>query len=296
MAQFWNKLFEWDKPETAGELIHFRLVEVLVSYQILTLIWAWAAYIPKLKEVILPLGMAHYIDISIFFGNSLAYINAAIITVLLLTGIMRKWKFSYLLALVFFHFQYAARYSQGEISHGSNLAGIILLSLGLAFVFSKTEIEAKKSAFGFMFFFIGLAYVSAACSKVIGSGLNWWNGDHLRLWIAERGTDTLSKNGFFEPNILQKSILDHRFIGSLSLLFGLAVELCGFLLWFRKTRWIEATLLIMMHFGILITMNIFFHNYIFILVVIGYPWHKLIDKLLISTNKELAGTALSTTT
>tara|TARA_R110000868_G_scaffold37111_3_gene131308 strand:- start:4944 stop:5801 length:858 start_codon:yes stop_codon:yes gene_type:complete len=277
MINFFNRIFEWDKELTEGEKYFFRLIEVILIGQIIYNTWNWAFYIKELTGVILPLGLANYIDITIFFGSNLAILNASIIAGLLFVGFFRKWKHAYLVTLFFFHLEYVARFSQGEISHGTNLAGMILLCIGVSFSFIKNSDHIIKSAFGLMYFFIGLGYVFAACSKLIGTGINWADGDHLILWIAERGTDKLSQNGAFSLNRLQVILLENYWLATITLAFGLLTELTGFLLWFKKTRWIQTTILLSMHIGIVFTLNIYFGDYVYLLILLGYPWDKLIN-------------------
>lgn len=277
---FYRHLFQFDREETRGDYLLVKLIEVVMIYQVFLYAWSWASYMPLLSEVILPLGLANYLDVSFMFQPAFAYANAFVITVFILVGFLGKWRFAYLIALLFFHLHYVARYSQGEISHGSNLIAMVLLSFALAAIFFSDKATRRKVTFGFIIFFAGMGYVSAALSKLIGSGLIWSDGIHMYLWMGERSIDRLSQDGFFEFNILQQMMFEHYWLSTLILSFGLFVELTGFLLWFKKTRWIQATLLISMHIGILLTMNIYFGPYIYILFIIGYPWNDLMDKLL----------------
>lgn len=279
METFFSKIFDWNTPLTEGKRLYFRVLEIILGLQIMHNIWGWAFYIQDLTEVVLPLGLANYLNVSYMFGSNLPILNAGIITVLLVIGFLRKWKHSYLLALLFFHLQYAARFSQGEISHGTNLGGIILLSIGASFSVVQKEEDVLKTALGLIYFFVGLGYMSAAFSKLIGTGLHWADGEHLRLWIAERGTDVLSQEGVFKLNVLQRYLLEYTWAATLTLSFGLLVELGGFLLWFRKTRWIQATLLVSMHVGVVATLNIYFSDYVYLLLFIGYPWDLLLEKV-----------------
>ncbi len=285
MYKLVENIFEWERPLKEGKNYLFRLLEIILAGQIIIKAWDWSVYIYDLTEVILPLGIANYIDMTLFFGNSLSLINATLITLFLVIGFTRKWRYSYLIALILYHFQYAARFSQGEISHGANMGAMMLLSMGISFAFFKSDEDAIKSSFGLIYFFVGLGYVSAALSKLIGTGFYWSHGDHLRMWIAERGTDKLSQFGYFKLNFLQEFLLKHTWAATLTLSFGLLVEFFGFLLWFRKTRWIQTTLLLSMHFGILWTMNIYFSDYVYLLLIIGYPWDILLEKLSIRVHK-----------
>ncbi len=277
---FFKHLFQFDREETRGGYLLIKLVEVVMAYQVFMYAWSWASYMPLLSEVILPLGLANYINVEFMFEPVFAYANAFVITVLVLIGIIGKWRYSYLVALLFFHLHYVSRYSQGEISHGSNLTAMVLLSFALAYAFFNDKSTQRKVAFGFVIFFTGMGYVSAGMSKLIGSGPVWSDGSHMYLWMGERSIDRLSQDGVFQFNLLQELMFEHWWLSTLILTFGLLVELSGFLLWFRKTRWIQATMLISMHVGIVLTMNIFFGPYIYILLIIGYPWDKLFNRLL----------------
>ena len=277
---FFNQLFNTDKKHTQGTYLYFRIFEAVVIYQVLLFSWKWGLYIPQLGEVILPLGLANYLDISFMFSGPYSLINAALITFFVALAFLRKGRYFYLLAVLAMHLQYIARFSQGEISHGSNLTGTALVTLALGACFFADEVQRQKSTLGMLVFLIGLGYVSASISKFIGTGVNWIDGRHLYLWIGERATDRLSQDGAFSLNFLQKTLLEHYWMATLTLLIGIGTELLGFLLWFRKLRWLGATLLICMHFGVSMSMSISFNAFVVILFVIGYPWERLFDFLL----------------
>lgn len=280
IEQFKNDLFRPYETETAGQILFFRLFEFFIVYFVIWFAWFWGVYIPNLGEVLLPLGIANYIDISFMFSDLMGLGNAVLITLFVLAGFFRLNKLAYLIAMILFHFHYAARFSQGEISHGSNMVGAALFSLAIAQVAFSGAAEQRKFALGVLIFFIGLGYVTAAFSKFIGTGPTWVDGSHLWLWIGERSTDMLSQHGHFELNLLQEYILQYHWLATIILIFGLLVELFGWLFWFRKTRPYAATLLISMHIGILLSMNINFPKYVYIMIILGYSWHKLFDYLL----------------
>lgn len=277
---FFKKLFQFDRPETKGDILFYRIFEAIIIYQIIFYAWEWGLYIPQLGEVILPLGMANYIDVSFMFSGSYSLINAGLITIFALLGYFRKGRVFYFLAVLCMHLQYIARYSQGEISHGSNFTATALVTFALAALFIAGKNKRHKVAFGLFIFLIGLGYTSAGLSKLIGTGINWVDGRHLYLWIGERATDKLSQNGAFELNFFQEILLDHLWLATTILTIGVLSELFGFLLWFRKTRWIQATILICMHFGIYLSMSINFRAYFVILLIVGYPWGQFFDYLL----------------
>lgn len=279
IKRFFKQLFQADKPRTAGELWYFKLFELFVGAYVIKYAWEWAAYIPRNSEVVLPLGIANYIDISFMFGNIWPAINAALITLLCIFAFFRiRFRWQYMLALVLLHFQFAARYSQGEIPHSMNMIGMSLLALALATFFFNKPLKVSRFTFGSVYFFVGLSYFSAAIAKLIGTGIFWFDGRHLGLWIAEKGTDILSRTGSFDPNFLQEMALQSLPVASLILLIGWLTEFAGVFVWSKKYRSYAITAIIGMHIGITLTMNIRFDAYVLELLIIGYPWDVLFDK------------------
>lgn len=279
MNNFFKQLFQTDKPRSYGELWHFKLLELFIVGYTIKYAWEWASYIPRNSEVVLPLGVANYIDVSFMFGELWPAINASLITTLCIFSFFRfKFRWQYLLALILLHLQFAVRYSQGEIPHSMNMVGMSLLALALGTLFFNKPWQVSRFTFGSIFFFVGLSYFSAAISKLIGTGINWFDGRHLWLWMSEKSTDILSRTGTFEYNWLQELALEYWPIATLILLFGWLTEFSGVLMWWKKYRPYITTALIGMHFGITMTMNIRFDAYVYELLLIGYPWDQLFDK------------------
>ncbi len=287
---FLNNLFQAQKERTWGELWHFKVFEFFIACYVIKYGWEWASYIPRNSDVVLPLGIANYIDVSFLFGEVWATLNAALITLLIGLSFFRLgYKWQYLLALVLLHIQFAVRFSQGEIPHSMNMVGMSLLALGMATFSYNKPWEISRFTFGTVYFFVGLSYFSAAISKLIGTGINWFNGHHLWLWMAEKRTDILSRTGAFEFNWLQELAYQDVFIASIILLFGWLTELAGVLMWSKKARPYITTAIIGMHLGITMTMNIRFDAYVIELILIGYSWDLLFDrfKLHLPTLKSL---------
>lgn len=275
------ELFGEDSSETAGDRFYFRAVELFIVAYTVFFCWTWGLYIQQnISSVLLPLGLAQYIDISFMFEHYVAPANAVLVGLLGAVGFFRLWRPAYLLALLCFHLQYVARYCLGEISHGSNLIGMGILGLGLALVAFRSEALRRRFTFGFLYFFIGLGYTSAAVCKLIGTGITWPDGRHLLMWIVERKVDTISRFGAFEPSFIQEMVLyDYRF-GTLVLTFGLLVELFSFLTWWRKPRHVILMLMALMHIGIVLSMNIFFEASTYFLILLAIPWNRVIDSVL----------------
>lgn len=276
-----RELFAFDQTETRGDRIYFRILELFIVAYAVWYCWDWGVYMQEnITSVLLPLGLAQYIDVSFMFNHYLGPANAVFVAVLGLVGFFRLWRPAYLLTLLAFHLQYVARYSLGEISHGSNLIGMGVLGLGLALIIFRSESHRQRFTLGFLYFFIGLGYTSAAFCKMIGTGITWPDGHHLLLWIAERKVDTIAKLGAFEPSILQELVLQDFRFGTLFLLVGLVTESISFLMWWRKYRYVVIMLVVGMHIGIVLTMNIFFHASTYLLLLLGIPWNRVIDRIL----------------
>jgi hypothetical protein len=275
--RFFKQLFNAGRTETNGDILLFIIFETVIIYQVILISWRWAIYIPHLSRVAAPVGIANFMDISFMFTAPYALINAALITLFVLLGYFRKGRFFYLLAILGMHLQYAARFSQGKVSHGTGLTGMALLILALTALFIIDREERRKVAVGLVIFFISVGYTSAAVCKLVATGPQWIEGHHLILWMKERGLDLYSQHGAFSFNTIQQILLNHHILATVALACGLITELCSFLLCLRKTRWIEATLLIGMHIGIVLMMDISFIYFLFILIVLGYPWARLFD-------------------
>ncbi|MDZ7773418.1 MAG: hypothetical protein U5K31_11865 [Balneolaceae bacterium] len=275
-------LFDWEEPESFGVRTYLRVFEFFVAAYSLIYAWSWGFYIRKIHDVVLPLGLANYINDEIFFGNDLALWLAGLLTLLTTAGFLgrgRRFRWAYLAAFPLLHLLYVTRFSLGEIPHSSNLVGFGLLGLGLGFVFFKDRLKALSFGYGLMIFFIGLGYTTAGISKLVASGVTWVDGHHLWLWIAEKSTDVLSGYGSFELNALQEVALSSRTAATAILGVGLLTELSAFLLWFKRLRpWITLAV-IGMHIGIYYSMNIFFLSYMIGLVIVGFPWHLLLNRL-----------------
>jgi len=86
---------------------------------------------------------------------------------------------------------------------------------------------------------------------------------------------------------LQIIALNSVFAASVILLIGWLTELIGFTMWWKKLRPYTTTLLIGMHFGITLTMNIRFDAFVMQLILVGYPWYMLLDRYIKSTPRVL---------
>ena len=167
----------------------------------------------------------------------------------------------------------------GDLERLGSAAAVSLLGLGLAYLLFRKTDERRRFTFGFVWFFIGLAYTSAAACKLVGTGFDWSSGHHLWLWIHERGTDVLAGEGSFDLNVFQELLLQNWWMATAVLTFGWITEACGWMLWWRPLRPYITTALIGLHLGIGASMNLWFAQFMYELILIGYPWPLVIDKV-----------------
>ena len=270
-------LFGFEHPETPGKIIFFRIFEVFVAGFTAQIAWKWGFYIRRISDVVLPLGIAQYVDISFLFAPYLSLLNAVLITICLVLGFFRVTRYAYLGGFLLLHFQYAARYSLGEIPHSTNMLGMTLLGLSLAMLFFQEDRLRRRFTLGFAYFFVGMGYTISSFCKLIGTGLYWADGRHLWMWVQEKGIDAFAKYGVLDFNMLQQLALDHYFVATAFLTIGMVTELSAVLLWWRPSRPFAATGLIGLHLGIYLVMNIMFTLSLIELILLGFPWAAWID-------------------
>ncbi len=276
-----DQLFGFERPATRGERIFMRVFELFVVGWTMQFAWTWFATMQRLEAVVLPLGLANYVDVSMFFAPTPAALLTVGLTASLALGFFRKSRYAYAVAVVLFHMAYVSRYSLGEISHGSHFIGMAVLGLAIGTAaFRESEEAAAKFSVGFAYFLYGIAYTSASFCKLIGTGVDWPKGDHFALWVGERSVDVMSTFGTFELNVLQDISLQYPILGTAALTFGLLAELAGVLMWFRRPRMWVITALIGMHVGVELSLNIYFGHNIYVLVLLGYPWGRWLDRVL----------------
>lgn len=274
-----RNLFDFEKPQTKGELIFFKAFELFILWGVIDLAWTWGAYILRISDVVLPLGIARFVDVSFMFGHHLSMANAVIITGLMIAGFFRLTRYAYAAAFLLLHLQYAARYSLGEIPHSSNMLGMTLLGLSLGMLLFGNDLHRRRFTLGFTYFFIGLGYTLSGFCKLIGTGITWPDGRHLWMWINEKSIDAFAKTGVLEFNVLQELALSAYPIATVFLVFGLLTELFAFLSWWKRFRRPIYLAVIGLHLGIFIVMNIFFRISTFELIILALPWSAWLDRL-----------------
>lgn len=275
-----QNLFGFDDPDSTGQRMVRLVFELFIVISTCYLAWYWGLYTLRITDVVLPLGLARYLDISFMHGNNLPIWNAVLISIFAVLGLLRVWKWPYAVAFILLLFQYAARFSLGEIPHSANLAGMGLLGFALGRLFYQDTVQSGRFSMGFSYLFIGLAYTFAAWSKLIGTGWNWADGRHLWMWINEKAVDEIARSGFVVLNFTQETALAAVWVATLFLLFGMLTEFFGFIVWFRKTRFLGMMAILGLHLGIWQAMDIMFALSVWELCILGPPWALLIDRVL----------------
>lgn len=279
------QLFEPHRHTSPGELTFFKFFELFVVFYVIKYAWEWGFYTElRNTELVLPLGVANYLDVSLFFHHQLALVTAGCITICALFAYFRRGtKWMYPAVMLLLHLQYVIRFSQGEIPHSSNLIGMAVFCFAIGILFFPGKERMPRFVMGSIIFFTGLGYTSAFVVKMVGTGINWYDGRHLWLWISEKSIDILSREGIYQANFLQQMALNSTTFASFLLLVGWITEMIGVTMWWKKLRPYTTTLLIGLHLGITITMNIRFDAFVLQLILIGYPWYKLLDSMMEST-------------
>ncbi len=287
--RFLRHLFGFEHPVTRGEKYFFYAFELFVAVCTLKYAWGWATYVQDLSDVVLPLGVAHYVDVSVLFGSGWAYGAAGLLTLFVGLGATRTWRYGYLAALLLLHLLFAARYSQGEIPHSSNVLGITLLGLGLGLAAFDAERFRRRFTLGFTYFSIGLGYTTAAVCKLIGTGPTWIDGRHLQLWIYEKSIDVFAATGSFDFTVVQSVALEYTWTATLFLVIGLVTESLAFTMWWPRFR-IPAVLAVLgLHAGIYTAMRIVFAITTLELILLALPWACLAERLLRRPSDEREG-------
>ncbi len=275
-----DNLFGFDLPDSAGQRIFRKVFELFIAVSTCYLAWKWGMYTLRISDVVLPLGVARYVDISFMHGNALPLWNAAFISIFAVFGFagfrgIGRW--AYAVAFVLLVFQYAARFSLGEIPHSSNLVGMGLLGYALGRIFFDQPLHGSRFSVGFSYVFVGLSYTFAAWSKLIATGLLWPDGRHLWMWINEKAVDEIARSGFVHLNYVQEWALGSMVLATLFLLVGLLTEFFAFFIWFKRFRTATALAIIGLHMGIWMTMDILFTLSVWELTILGLPWAVWID-------------------
>ncbi len=279
LQRFADTLFEFDRADSPGGILFFKLYEFFLAAFSVQLAWKWAFETAPLREVVLQLGLARYFDARLFYGSALPLWVAGVVTVLVVLGFFRRFRYGYLLGVGLLHVLYAVRYTQGEIPHSSNLFMMSVLGLGVATAFFPDAHERRRFTMGFTYFYIGLGYTLAAVSKLVATGVTWPDGLHLWMWIEEKSVDQMLRYGEVHLTWLQEWALRSRPLATAFLTFGFVTEMFSWLVWFRRFRVPVLLAIFGLHFGIYLSMQIVFELSFYQFGLLLLPLPALFDAL-----------------
>ncbi|MDZ7694352.1 MAG: hypothetical protein U5K69_25055 [Balneolaceae bacterium] len=89
----------------------------------------------------------------------------------------------------------------------------------------------------------------------------------------------LSAYGSFSPNWVQKLALNNWGIATIMLTGSLIAEASAFLMWWKSYRPHIFAIILGLHLGIDLIMNILFLTYTIEFIIIGFPWYRLINQV-----------------
>lgn len=268
-----DSVFEFSRPVTNADRLHFRALEVFVCFAACWASWKWAFNFPR-EEVFYPafLGIAEFTGAP-FVSISAAYAVAAFITgfaVYAYAG--RRPAVGYSLVFVLMHLLYVSRWVYGKPAHSDNMLGVTLLGLAAgAALFSSDEAHRIRGSLGLIFISVGLIYVLAGLAKLRTTGLGWANGLNLQIWIYESRIGEFAAHGNLEFSALQRFFLEHTTAGTVALAGALMTECAGFLVWFVRVRYLVLAAILAMHVGIWWVLDIRFTFFMIEVVILAVP-------------------------
>ena len=272
-----DQIFEFDRPVTPGERWVFRALELFVTAGLCYFCWTWGLAVGRLGEGAFHVWAPRYAG-SLLDAQSLAFVNAGLITLLLGLGWFRKWdRYMYLAALPLIHIQFVGRCWPEDGLHHSQWLGVCLLAIGLAFFLFESSALRLRFALGASYVLISAGYSLSALSKLRQGGLGWIDGNNFQMMISANQVHKIARDQSFAFNALQQLVMNHDFMGTLILAPGLLIELSAVLLCFRRFRMYSATAILLMHLGVIAAMNIYFPWNMGLVLLLGYPWAVLIE-------------------
>jgi len=126
-------------------------------------------------------------------------------------------------------------------------------------------------------------------SKLIATGPSWPDGRHLWIWIAEKAADKYAEFGVLELNPVQQLVVNSWLLATVSLAFGLIVEIAAPAFWFERARPFAAVGILALHAGIYLTMRIVFSASMVIVAIVGFPWGRWIRTMCPNLEAYLTG-------
>jgi hypothetical protein len=121
--------------------------------------------------------------------------------------------------------------------------------------------------------YLAEAYFFSGTAKLIRVGVRWLDPENLRSWfLVFNQEDQVRRTGHFFT-VVGPWIADHWFLCLLAGLFGVAANLCFITVPFsRYTRRLLVPDAMFFHVMVLLSLNIFWNNFVQLLVYVNWQW------------------------
>lgn len=249
----WSNLF--DDSFTAEKWL---CIKIGVVYMLVPMFHVLSRYYPD------SVGLWSLMDTSILQNP---YVKAGVVAciILLLTLYLLEKEMIWTSLLLFFIsvFVFSIRESNGIMSRGG-LVSLVLLAQCMAYIFHRfnSDRNLNYDRIQFSIQFIAAMYTLAAISKWHDSGLNWViDAPKMALQIQKSYDYAFVSNGdlsYREKGVfIAEWVIRHPLITQIAMAATLVIEtFAGLMLISRKWAFYYGMLLLCMHIGIMIMMNI----------------------------------------
>lgn len=277
--------FGFDTHHARWELRTMRLLFALVLF--------WGIFRPPVAAMPHPHGVAHLVDLTFLADPQVFAVLKSLLIVPLALFVWGRWMaVSLTFITAFWIGSWTLIESQGAIGHGSQIAGLVLLAMWLAYVVGpwlrrregvwarRPDLTLDDLAIYWVHQVIAAAYVVAGVSKLTTTGfqlvpfLPRWLVRVQYIPVQITKTHEEEYYAFLDPEQLERAqVLGDLFALNPDLtrfIFsgGLVLELLAFLLLIDR-RWAAGmgVALIMMHVMISLTMNLHFTMNIWVALI-----------------------------
>ncbi len=222
-----------------------------------------------------PIGLCKWLDCSFLNNDTIKFGLAGLIAVLLIFYLFEKGMLWVTLLLFLFSLLIFTIEESNGVKGRRGLFTLIFLAQFLAYLFHqiKLDLNINKNRVQFCCQLIAAVYTLAALSKLSNSGLQWFvESPRIILQITKSYYFTYINTGTMDGAADGVKMADwigrHNVLTLLLLGGSLLLEIFSFVLILnKKIAFIYAVLMLGMHIGTLITMDIFFPTVSFPLII-----------------------------
>lgn len=272
----------------------FEIISIRILFA--ALIFKTFYSFPTFSQQEFPIGIARIIDLTFLANPTVQLILNICFGLALICYVFGKFRIlstGYLLmhsiGLV------SLFYSQGSVGHGYNIVSLVILAQFIAYVVHRLgepiskpghKLNVDDVAMYFSQQMIAAVYVIAGVTKLIRSGFVYgiipgWVRDLQYVSVQIVKSHDQSYYAYLDPSILERGnwiagvLLANEFLTRLCFGVGLCLELFAFLMLINR-RWsvLMGGLLIVLHVGIAVIMNLHFRENIYVLIIftLHIPW------------------------